>query len=107
VALPRSVAAPATSFLAELVMLGANVVYGTSYVVARLTLESVPPATLAFLRLAIASLVLVLLSRSQPATPLSRADRRAIAWMGILGFAAALSVRTGESRTPRRRMRRS
>lgn len=70
-------------------MLGANVVYGTSYVVARVTLESVPPATLAFLRLVIASLVLVLLSRRQPAEPLCRADRRAIAWMGILGFAGA------------------
>ncbi len=70
-------------------MLGANVVYGTSYVVARVTLESVPPATLALLRLVIASLVLVLLSRSRPAEPLSRADRRAIAWMGILDFAGA------------------
>src|SRR5262249_59532738 len=39
---------PSTSVLAELVMLGANVVYGTSYVVARTTLESVPPALLAF-----------------------------------------------------------
>ena len=63
-ALLRSAATPSTSVLAELVMLGANVVYGTSYVVARVTLESVPPATLALLRLVIASLVLVLLSRS-------------------------------------------
>ena len=70
-------------------MLGANVVYGTSYVVARVTLESVPPATLAFSRLLIAWLALALLSRAQPATLLSRADRRAIAFMGILGFAAA------------------
>ena len=70
-------------------MLGANVVYGTSYVVARVTLESVPPATLAFSRLLIAWLALALLSRAQPAPPLSRADRRAIAFMGILGFAAA------------------
>ena len=70
-------------------MLGANVIYGTSYVVARVTLESVPPAMLAFVRLLIAWLVLVLFSRAQPAPPLSRADRRAIAFMGILGFAAA------------------
>src|SRR5438128_1191014 len=70
-------------------MLGANVVYGTSYVVARVTLESVPPATLAFSRLLIACLALGLLSRAQPAPLLSRADRRAIAFMGILGFAAA------------------
>jgi len=70
-------------------MLGANVIYGTSYVVARVTLESVPPAMLAFVRLLIAWLVLALLSRAQSAAPLSRADRRAIAFMGILGFAAA------------------
>ena len=70
-------------------MLGANVVYGTSYVVARVTLESVPPATLAFSRLLIAWLALALLSRAQPAPSLSRDDRRAIAFMGILGFAAA------------------
>lgn len=84
-----SIGTRSASVLAEMVMLGANVVYGTSYVVARVTLESVPPATLAFLRLVIASLVLVLLSRRQAAEPLSGADRRAIAWMGILGFAGA------------------
>jgi drug/metabolite transporter (DMT)-like permease len=78
-----------TSPLAELVMLGANIVYGTSYVVARVTLDSVPPATLAFLRLVVAWLVLMPLSRREPARPLSRDDRGAIAWMGLLGFAAA------------------
>ena len=78
-----------TSVLAEVVMLGANIVYGTSYVVARVTLESVPPAMLAFSRLGIGALALVLFSRGQPAEPLSRHDRRAIAWMGILGFAGA------------------
>jgi drug/metabolite transporter (DMT)-like permease len=72
-----------------MVMLGANIVYGTSYVVARVTLESVPPAMLAFLRLGLAALALVLLSRGHAAQPLSRADRQAIAWMGILGFAGA------------------
>ncbi len=70
-------------------MLGANIVYGTSYVVARVTLESVPPAMLAFLRLGLASLALGLLSRGHAARLLSRADLRAIAWMGILGFAGA------------------
>jgi drug/metabolite transporter (DMT)-like permease len=78
-----------SSALAELVMLGANVVYGTSYVVARVTLDSVPPALLAFLRLAIAALILAMFSRRQPAEKFSRADRSAIAWMGILGFAGA------------------
>jgi len=70
-------------------MLGANVVYGTSYVVARVTLESIPPAMLAFTRLALGALALVLFSRRQLAPPLSGPDRRAIAWMGILGFAGA------------------
>jgi len=75
--------------LAELVMLVANVVYATSYVVARVTLESVPPATLAFSRLVVGSLALTLFSRRRAADPLSRGERRAIAWMGILGFAGA------------------
>ena len=70
-------------------MLGANVVYGTSYVVARMTLDSVPPAMLAFSRLALGFGALALFSRGQPAASLSGADRRAIAWMGILGFAGA------------------
>ncbi len=70
-------------------MLVANVVYATSYVVARVTLESVPPATLAFSRLVVGSLALTLFSRRRAADPLSRGERRAIAWMGILGFAGA------------------
>ena len=70
-------------------MLLANVVYGTSYVVARVTLQSVPPATLAFLRLLIAWLVLLVLSRGERREPMSGADHRAIALMGILGFAGA------------------
>jgi len=75
---------------AYLVLFGANVVYGTSYVAARVTLDSIPPTTLATLRLVIAALVLAFLARPRPADPaLSRDDRRAIAWMGVLGFAAA------------------
>ena len=70
-------------------MLAANVVYGTSYVVARVTLDSVPPATLAFSRLLIAWLALWLFSRREPAERLSARDHRAIALMGILGFAGA------------------
>ncbi|HKQ64419.1 MAG TPA: EamA family transporter [Methylomirabilota bacterium] len=78
-----------SSALAELVMLGANVVYGTSYVVARVTLDSIPPALLAFLRLVIAALILAMFSRRQPAEKFSREDQWAIAWMGIIGFAGA------------------
>jgi drug/metabolite transporter (DMT)-like permease len=76
--------------LSDLVLLGANVVYATSYVATRVTLGSVPPATLAFARLVIGALILAPLIRprgSEP--PLSRGDRRAIAGMGILGFAGA------------------
>src|SRR5215467_1386528 len=79
----------APSVTAEVVMLLANVVYGTSYVVAWVTLQSVPPATLAFLRLLIARLVLLALSRRERREPMSGADHRAIALMGILGFAGA------------------
>jgi len=75
---------------AYFVLLAANVVYGTSYVATRVTLGSVPPATLALLRLVIGSLVLLPLARLDPAGPaLSRGDRWKIAWMGVLGFAAA------------------
>ena len=79
----------APSVVAEVVMLLANVVYGTSYVVARVTLESVPPATLASLRLLIAWLVLLVFSRRERPEPMSGADHRAVALMGLLGFAGA------------------
>jgi drug/metabolite transporter (DMT)-like permease len=76
--------------LADLVLLGANIVYATSYVATRVTLGSVPPATLALARLVIGGLVLAPLVRPRPAEPpLSRGDRWAIAGMGILGFAGA------------------
>jgi len=70
-------------------MLGANVVYGTSYVVARVTLQSVPPATLAVSRLLIAWAALAWLARRQAAEAFSVFERRAIALMGVLGFAGA------------------
>ena len=75
---------------AYLVLFAANVFYGTSYVVARVTLDSIPPTTLAILRLVVGALVLAPLVRPRASDPaLSRDDRRAIAWMGVLGFAAA------------------
>ena len=75
---------------AHLALLGANVVYATSYVAARVTLASVPPATLAIVRLVVGALVLAPLARPRgSAPPLSRDDRRSVAWMGVLGFAAA------------------
>ena len=44
---------------ADLVLLAANAVYGTSYVAMRFAIDDVGPVTLAFLRLAIASAILV------------------------------------------------
>ena len=71
-------------------LLGANVVYATSYVATRVTLGSIPPATLAFARLAIAWTALVPFARPRAAEPsISPGYRRTIAWMGLLGFAAA------------------
>jgi drug/metabolite transporter (DMT)-like permease len=50
----------------------------------------VPPASLALARLVVGALVLLpAAGRGGPAVPLSRADRRRIAWMGIVGFGAA------------------
>src|SRR5215470_11262756 len=44
---------------ADLVLLAANAVYGTSYVAIRFAVDDIGPATLAFLRLAIAGAILV------------------------------------------------
>jgi len=75
---------------ALLVLLLANVAYGTSYVATRVTLENVPPATLALLRLVLGSLVLVPLAwRQPPGRAFTRGDCWKVAGMGILGFAGA------------------
>jgi drug/metabolite transporter (DMT)-like permease len=74
-------------------LLLANIVYATSYIATRVTLDDVPPATLGFLRLAIGSLILVPLAGRRPAVAaLGYADRSSIAWMGILGFGAAFAL---------------
>ncbi|HET7874518.1 MAG TPA: DMT family transporter [Methylomirabilota bacterium] len=72
-----------------------NVLYGTSYLATRLAVEEIPPAMLALGRLVIGSLVLVPLARAgRPAVPtrLSPADRWALFWMGLFGFAAAFAL---------------
>jgi drug/metabolite transporter (DMT)-like permease len=79
----------------ELVLLIANVVYATSYVVTRVTLDAVPPATLACLRILIGSAALVpmaLAGQRRDSRPLSRTDRWSIFWMGVLGFAGAFAL---------------
>jgi EamA-like transporter family len=64
---------------AEVVLLAANAVYGTSYVAMQLAVDDVGPVTLAFLRLAIACAILIPicfgLRKAGPGPP-SGGDRR-------------------------------
>src|SRR5262245_43690631 len=77
---------------ADALLLVANVVYATSYVATRVTLEAVPPATLALARLVVASLILVPLARGGgPATVVAPRDRWRVVGMGVIGFAAAFA----------------
>lgn len=77
---------------ADVMLLLANVVYGTSYVVIRFAVDAVPPATLAALRLAGGALVLCLIGRPSGPPPATRSDRWKIFWMGVLGFGAAYGL---------------
>ena len=74
---------------ADLVLLLANVVYGTAYVAQRMALTDVPPAMLAFARLAVASAVLLPFLPRPPGTRAARGDGAKIFWMGVLGFGVA------------------
>jgi drug/metabolite transporter (DMT)-like permease len=77
----------------DFVLIGANLVYATSYVATRFTLEDVPPAILAFLRCALGSLVLVPLAvRELRRAALTRADHWRLAGMGLFGFGAAFAL---------------
>ncbi|HEV8531443.1 MAG TPA: EamA family transporter [Methylomirabilota bacterium] len=78
---------------AYVVLILANIVYGSSYAVSRVVLEHMGPATLSFFRLAIGSLVLVPLALAQRRDDvrLSRADKWNIFWMGLCGFAGAFA----------------
>jgi drug/metabolite transporter (DMT)-like permease len=49
---------------ADLALVAANLVYATSYVVTRVALDDVPPATLALLRVGLAAAVLLPLARA-------------------------------------------
>jgi drug/metabolite transporter (DMT)-like permease len=68
-----------------------NLVYATSYVVTRLTLDAIPPSLLAFLRLAIGAAILVPMARwAEPVAPRpGRGDTWRMVWMGVFGFAGA------------------
>jgi drug/metabolite transporter (DMT)-like permease len=74
---------------ASLVLLVANVVYATSPVVTRLALDDIPPATLAFARLALAASLLLPLTRG---TALAPGHRVRLASMGAVGFALAFAL---------------
>jgi drug/metabolite transporter (DMT)-like permease len=76
---------------ADLALLLANVIYGTSYVVTKIALADVPPATLALLRVLIGAAVLVPLSLGSRAR-LGGGEHARIAAMGIVGFAAAFAL---------------
>ena len=80
---------------AEVVLLAANVVYGTSYVAMRFAMEDVGPVTLALLRLAIACAILlpVRLGPGRAKGGLGSAgDRRTFFWMGFVGFTLAMAL---------------
>src|SRR5918994_2288361 len=77
---------PAAYFL----LLCANVLYATTYVVSRIVLDEVPSATLALLRLVLGAAVLVPIAwRLGRAVPDAPGDRSRMFWMGALGFAGA------------------
>jgi drug/metabolite transporter (DMT)-like permease len=80
---------------ASLLLLVANVVYATSYVVTRVVLDDVPPTILALLRLVIGAAVLVPLSRRVTVPPSRQTppgQGARVFWMGALGFAAAFAL---------------
>lgn len=78
---------------AYVILLGANLVYSTSYVATRVVLDDLPPALLALVRLVIGAAVLVPVARAlEPAETYARADARRVAWMGAVGFAGAFAL---------------
>lgn len=72
-----------------LLLLLANAVYATSPVVTRVALDALPPATLAFARLALAAVVLLPLARRET-VPAGEGAR--LFWMGAVGFAVAFAL---------------
>jgi drug/metabolite transporter (DMT)-like permease len=79
---------------AYVILLGANLVYSTSYVATRVVLDDLPPALLALVRLVVGAAVLVPLAGvvARGAPPPGRRDARRIMWMGAVGFAAAFAL---------------
>jgi drug/metabolite transporter (DMT)-like permease len=78
--------------VADVALLLANALYATSYVVIRLVLADVPPATLGFLRLALGWLVLLPLGRGRVQGPASSSDHALLIAMGVAGFATPYAL---------------
>jgi len=74
---------------AAVVLLVANLVYATAAVVSRIALDGVPPALLAFARLAIAAVVLAPLVRQERVPP---GESVRIIGMGVIGFTVAFAL---------------
>ncbi|MHB1005426.1 MAG: DMT family transporter [Chloroflexota bacterium] len=70
--------------------LGAAVIWGGVYVVAKYVLDFIPPLTLVALRYAIALVVLVAVTRLSRTRPVARADLPAMAALGLVGFAISI-----------------
>ncbi|HVC09747.1 MAG TPA: EamA family transporter [Elusimicrobiota bacterium] len=71
------------------VLILANGIYATAYSTARVAMNGVPPATLAFVRLLVAGLVLLPFFGVRSEEPLSWRDLWSVAGMGIVGLGAA------------------
>lgn len=76
--------------VAALVLLVANIFFGTTPVVTRTLLEDIPPVTLALLRLTLGGAALLPLARREGRP--ARDHRARIFWMGAIGFAAAFAL---------------
>jgi drug/metabolite transporter (DMT)-like permease len=72
-------------------LFAANLVYATSYVATRATLDDLPPALLGLVRLVLAAAILIPVGRMlEPAAEApAGADAWRIVWMGVVGFAGA------------------
>jgi drug/metabolite transporter (DMT)-like permease len=81
--------------IAEVVLLTATAVYGTSYVTMRPALDAAGPIALAFLRLIIGLAIIApagCRARGAGAGPLSSTDHRTLFWMGFVGFTLAMAL---------------
>ena len=81
--------------VAEVVLLTANAVYGSAYVIMRPAIEAAGPVTLAFLRLLIGFAMVApagLGARGAGAARLSADDHRTLFWMGFVGFTLAMAL---------------